>query len=75
MTDQLTILNKTVGEWRDQARAGTLSKEEMALAIRAMRDARGKTAPATGGTKTKKAAAAKAAKPDADDLLGELEGL
>jgi hypothetical protein len=67
--------NDKVAEWRAKARDGTLTKEEMREAIAALRAARGKTPAATGGTKTKAAAAAKAKKPDGDDLLSELEGL
>jgi hypothetical protein len=64
--------NDQVNIWRAKAREGTLTKEEMRLAIEAMRASRGKTIPASGGTKVKAAAKAKAAKPNADDLLGEL---
>lgn len=60
-------------EWRQKAREGTLSMDEMREAIKFLRAGRAMTAPATGGSKTRKAAAS--AKPNGDDLLSELEGL
>lgn len=62
-----------VAEWRAKARAGTLTQDEMKQAIQVLRQGRSLIAAATGGSKTNRAA--KAAKPDADDLLSELEGL
>ena len=74
MTTALDLQLK-VAEWRAKARAGTLSLEETRDAIHTLRAGRALIAAATGGTKTKAAAKAKASKPDADDLLSELEGL
>lgn len=62
-----------VEQWRAKARAGTLSLDETREAIRVLRAGRALISTATGGSKTNRAA--KAAKPDADDLLSELEGL
>lgn len=74
MSDSLDLQLK-VAEWRAKARAGTLSLEETREAIKYLRAGRALVAPATGGSKTNKTAAAKAAKPSGDDLLSELEGL
>jgi len=68
-------LQMKVAEWRAKARAGTLTQEETREAIQVLRAGRSLIAAATGGTKTKAAAKSKAAKPDADDLLSQLEGL
>lgn len=68
-------LNLKLAEWRNKAREGTLTKEEMREAILAMRTARGKTGAVTGGSKVTKAKKAAAGKPDGDELLSELEGL
>ena len=70
MSIQLDLQLK-VEEWR--ASAGTLTLEETREAIKVLRAGRSLIAPATGGSKTNKAA--KAAKPSGDDLLSELEGL
>lgn len=68
-------LQMKVAEWRAKARAGTLTQEETREAIQVLRAGRSLIAAATGGTKTKAAAKPKASKPDADDLLSQLEGL
>jgi len=72
MSDSLDLQLK-VAEWRAKARAGTLTLDETREAIKVLRAGRSLVAPATGGSKTNKAA--KAAKPSGDDLLSELEGL
>ena len=69
---QLTLQLK-VEEWRAKARAGTLTLEETREAIKVLRAGRALTATATGGTKTKAAAKAKAGKPDLDALQAEFE--
>ena len=59
--------------WRNKARAGTLTQEEMKDAIKVLRAGRSLIAPAKGGSRTNKAAAAKG--PSGDDLLAELDGI
>jgi hypothetical protein len=66
-------LQLKVAEWRAKARAGTMSLEETREAIKVLRAGRSLIAAASGGSKTNKTA--KAAKPNADDLLSELDGL
>lgn len=66
-------LQMKVAEWRRKAREGTLTKEEMKDAIQVLRRGRSLIAAASGGSKINRAA--KAAKPNGDDLLSELEGL
>ena len=61
---QLKVLS-----WRQKAREGTLTIDEMKEAIKFLRAGRAMTPTATGGSKTRKAAA----KPNGDDLLSELE--
>lgn len=66
-------LQLKVAEWRAKARAGTMTLEETREAIKVLRAGRSLIAAASGGSKTN--AKAKAAKPNADDLLSELDGL
>lgn len=64
-------LQLKVAEWRQKAREGTLSMDEMKEAIKVLRAGRAMIPAATGGSRTRKTAA----KPDGNDLLSELEGL
>lgn len=73
MSETEVNLAVKVAEWRQKAREGTLSLEETKAGLKFLRAGRAVLAQATGGTKTK--AAAKAVKPNGDDLLSELEGL
>lgn len=57
--------------WREKARAGTLSQEEMREAICALREDR--TRSITAGAEKKSRAVKKVV--SADDLLSELDGL
>lgn len=66
-------LQMKVQLWREKARAGTLTLEETREAVQVLRAGRSLIAAATGGSKTN--ASRKAAKPNGDDLLSELEGL
>lgn len=66
---QATILQ--IAEWREKARNGTLTHEEMKLAIQALRRDRTNVTQATSGTKAR--AAAKKAPINSDDLLSGLE--
>ena len=59
--------------WRQKARDGTLTLEEMREAIKALRKDRGATAQSTAGSRTTRTRKAASSKPDADDLLKELE--
>ena len=60
-----------IQELRAKSAAGTITTEELREAITVLRQARGAAPQATAGTKAR----AKAAKPNSDDLLSELEGL
>lgn len=79
MIDQDTITTTTtnlqlrIAELRAKSRAGTLTKDDMREAVKYLRGGRSLIAAATGGSKTN--SRAKTVKPDADDLLSELEGL
>lgn len=73
--DAQVNLQMKVEEWRNKSRAGTMTLEDMKEAVKVLRAGRSLIAQATGGSKTNKTAKAKAAKPDGDDLLSELEGL
>jgi len=64
-----------VALWRQKAREGTLTKEEMKEAIAALRGERAKVAQPTAGSKVTRAKKEAAKKPDGDDLLSQLEGL
>jgi len=61
--------------WRQKARDGTLTQEEMRQAIQALRKDRGAISQSTAGSRTTKARKVAGNKPDADDMLKELEGL
>ena len=64
-------MNAKVQLWRQKAREGTLTQDEMKEAITALRADRINISPATGGKRnapTKKAI-------NSDDLLSELDGL
>jgi hypothetical protein len=70
-----TELQIKVSQWRAKAVAGTLTKEEMIEAARALREGRIGAAAASAGATTKRASAAKAAViPNGDDLLSEMLG-
>jgi hypothetical protein len=62
-------LNAQVQTWRRKAADGTLTKEEMRLAIAALRQ--GRVSASVASAKSKKAKAP----INADDLLKELDGL
>lgn len=69
-------ISEQIAIWRQRIRAGEdLTQEEMRAAILAMRTARGKLSPVSGGSKVTKAKAAAKGKPNGDDLLSELEGM
>ena len=55
--------------WRQKALAGTLSQEELREAIQILREDR------VGASQVSRTSRAKKAPINADDLLGELEGL
>ncbi len=62
-------------QWRAKAIAGTLTKDEMIEAARALREGRVGAAAASAGATTKRASTAKAAiLPNGDDLLSEMLG-
>lgn len=65
-------LQAKIAEWREKARQGTLTIEEMKEAISAIRGDRKGAAIASEASKRK---AAKKAIPDAKSLLSELGGL
>lgn len=65
------VASKIAG-WRQKALDNTLTREEMAEAIRVMRQDRVGAAVASAKSRTAKA---KAEIPTADDLLSELDGL
>lgn len=73
MSNPQLDLQMKVEEWRRKAREGTLTLEETREAVKVLRAGRSLIATATGGSTTNRKA--KAAKPDGDDLLSELEGL
>lgn len=65
-------LQAKIVSWRRAAVDGTLTQEQMIEAIAALRAGRKSAAIASDTARTK---AAKAAIPNADDLLAELKGL
>ena len=65
-------LQSKISIWRAKAVAGTLSVEEMKEAIRALRQDR---VGASIASETSRRKTAKAASPDANDLLAEMGGL
>lgn len=67
-------LQAKLAEWRVKAVEGTLTKEEMAEAITALRGERTQAATAPTGER-KRSTAAKKAPINSDDLLSQLEGL
>lgn len=64
-------LQAKIALWREKARNNTLSFEEMKEAVAALRSARSAIPVATGGSKVSRSKP----KPNADDLLSELDGL
>lgn len=74
MAAQSPELQSKIATWRQRAIEGTLTLEEMKEAITAMRQDRVGASYASEGAATKRKAA-KAAIPNADDLLSELQGL
>jgi hypothetical protein len=64
-------LSAQVAAWRQKAREGTLTQEEMKEAIKVLRVERAQASPTA--TSTKRTAAK--AKPSGDDLLSQLEGI
>lgn len=75
MAAQSPELQLKIAQWRDKARQGTLTQDEMREAIAALRSDRTSIPQATAGSKVTKARTAASKKPDSDDLLSELEGL
>ena len=65
-------LQSNVANWRAKAAAGTLTREEMAQAIIALRA--GRVGAAIASEKSRRAKA-KVEIPDANDLMKEMEGL
>ena len=69
------IINRSIVEWRQKARAGQLTVEEMKIALALIRAERQKSGEVSAkSTTTKKAAAKKAAPIDSDELLKGLMG-
>ena len=64
-------LASKIAVWREKAKAGTLTQDEMRQAVAMMRGDRKSAAAASTQAKAKKA---KAAIPDGDDLLNDLLG-
>lgn len=73
MTAQSTTTLLQIAEWRNKARDGTLTHDEMKEAIKALRRDRTSVTQATSGTKAR--AVAKKAPINSDDLLSGLEDL
>lgn len=67
-------LQAKLAAWRIKAVDGTLTKEEMAEAITALRGERTQAATSPTGER-KRSTAAKKAPVNSDDLLAQLEGL
>jgi len=59
--------------WRQKCRDNTITKEELREALSLLQQERGRTAQATGGSRTTKARGA--GKPNSDDLLSELDNI
>lgn len=65
-----------VANWRQKAREGTLTMEEMKEAIQAMRQDRVGAAASSAASKERKSTAkAKKAPINSEDLLSELDGI
>lgn len=75
MSAQSPELQLKIQMWRQKAREGTLTQDEMKEAIAALRKDRGSVAQATAGSKVSRSRSTAAKKPNGDDLLSELEGL
>lgn len=70
------VIDQSVTYWRKKAREGTLTIEEMKLALAAIRKERQASgAVSAKSTEVKKTKAAKAAPIDSDALLDGLKGL
>lgn len=67
-------LNLKIAEWRQKAREGTLTREEMREGIAALRQGRVSAAIASDGARSK-SKKQNPASVDSDALLGELGGL
>ena len=67
-------MSAKLAQWRIKAADGTITKEEMAEAITALRGERQAAATAPTGER-KRSTAAKKAPVNSDDLLSQLEGL
>ena len=61
--------------WRQKAREGTLTQDEMREAIAALRQDRGGAAATSEKSREKKATSRAKANVNSDDLLSELDGL
>lgn len=61
--------------WRQKAREGTLTQEEMRAAIAALRQDRVSAADTSAKSREKKATTRAKANINSDDLLNELDGL
>ena len=75
MAAQSPELQMKIQQWRQQARDGTLSQDEMREIVAVLRKDRGATTQATAGSRVSAGRKAAAKKPNGDDLLTELEGL
>jgi len=62
-----------IDKWRDKARAGTLSTDDMREALKALREDRVTASSVSAKSRTAKAKAK--AGVDSDDLLSQLEGI
>ena len=68
-----TVINSQIQIWRQKCLDGTITVEEMKLAIEAIRKERILATEKSATSKARKTAAAEKAKPvDSDALLGEL---
>lgn len=75
MAAQSPELQMKIQQWRQQARDGTLSQDEMREIVAVLREDRGATTQATAGSRVSASRKTAAKKPNGDDLLTELEGL
>ena len=61
--------------WRQKAREGTLTQDEMREAIEILRQGRTGAAATSAASRTRKATAKAKSNVNSDDLLSELDGL
>ena len=65
------VLSSQISQWRMKSNDGTITLEEMRLAIKALRSGRNAAAQASSSSRSSSKKPARAV----DDMLGELEGL